>query len=133
MSASPLLRIPRNLSSFARPHLLTQTPLRSISTTPRRFNGPGDAAQHQKNAQLDRKKMDRSPNEYSQQGDQSGAATDAAFDPNVTDPQEAKKKAGEGNSVNPLEDSPANPDISQGTDEEAGGSKPKLSESSGGR
>jgi len=42
---------------------------------------------------------------------------------NITDPQEAKEKAGEGNRVNPLDASPANPELSTGTAEEEGGSK----------
>jgi predicted component of type VI protein secretion system len=79
--------------------------------------------------------MDPEPNEYSKSGtdDSSAANEEAAFDPNITDPQEAKDKAGEGNAVNPLDASPANPEISKGTAEEEGGSKKKLSEGGGGR
>jgi hypothetical protein len=51
------------------------------------------------------------------------ANEEAAFDPNITDPQEAKEKAGEGNRVNPLDASPANPKLSTGTAEEEGGSR----------
>ncbi len=74
-------------------------------------------------------------NEYAKSGtdDTTAANEEAAFDPNITDPQEAKDKAGEGNEVNPLDASPANPDISQGTAEEEGGAKKKESEGGGGR
>lgn len=79
--------------------------------------------------------MNPEANEYSKSGtdDTSAANEDAAFNPNITDPQEAKDKAGEGNTVNPLDSSPANPEISQGTSEEEGGSKKKMSEGGGGR
>jgi hypothetical protein len=55
--------------------------------------------------------------------DITAANEEAAFDPNITDPQEAKEKAGEGNRVNPLDAGPANPELSTGTAEEEGGSK----------
>lgn len=67
-------------------------------------------------------------NALSGSDDAAAANEEAAFDPNITDPQEAKKKAGEGNEGNPLEASPANPDLSAGTAEEEGGSKKKESE-----
>jgi hypothetical protein len=72
--------------------------------------------------------MNTEANEYAKSGTDASAASneDAAFDPNITDPQEAKKKAGEGNKVNPLDASPANPEISKGTSEvEGGGGKKK--------
>jgi len=79
--------------------------------------------------------MDPEASEYSKSGSDDTAASneEAAFDPDITDPQEAKDKAGEGNEVNPLDASPANPDISSGTAEEEGGSKKKISEGGGGR
>jgi hypothetical protein len=72
--------------------------------------------------------------EYSISGtdDSTAEQEDAAFS-RVSDPQEAKEKAGEGNEVNPLDASPANPEISQGTAEEEGGAKKKQSEGGGGR
>lgn len=91
---------------------------------------PDKSSKQQREAQLDREKIDRDPNEYSKSGtDEASAANEeAAFDPNITDPQEAKKKAGEGNRGNPLDASPANPKLSEGTSEEEGGLKPKASE-----
>ena len=60
-------------------------------------------------AQVDREKINPEANEYAKSGTDNTAAKndEAAFDPNITDPQEAKKKAGEGNTVNPLDASPA--------------------------
>lgn len=79
--------------------------------------------------------MDPEPNEYAKSStdDTAAANEDAAFDPNITDPEHARKKAGEGNEVNPLDSSPANPGLSSGTAEEQGGSKKKVSEGGGGR
>lgn len=89
----------------------------------------------QRKAQEDREKLDPQANEYAKSSSDDSAAKqdEAAFDPNITDPQEAKKKAGEGNEVNPLDASPANPDISSGTAEEEGGVAKKMSEGGGGR
>lgn len=79
--------------------------------------------------------MSPETNEYAKSStdDSTAANEEAAFDPNITDPEEARKKAGEGNQVNPLDSSPANPDLSSGTAEEEGGSKKKMSEGGGGR
>jgi len=130
MRPSSLLRLPRNLQTLSRPPYPARSPLRVFSTTPRSFAQDQD---HKRDAQLDREKIDREGNEYSKSGtdDTSAANEDAAFDPNITDPQEAKDKAGEGNEGNPLDASPANTDISQGTAEETGGVKPKPSERAG--
>ena len=78
--------------------------------------------------------MNTDANEYAKSGtdDTASANEDAAFNPNITDPQEAKKKAGEGNDVNPLSASPANPEISQTTDEVSSGAGKKPSEKGGG-
>lgn len=79
--------------------------------------------------------MNTDANEYAKSGTDDVAAQneEAAFDPNITDPQEAKKKAGEGNEVNPLDASPANPDLGAPTSEVEGGAKKKMSEDGGGR
>lgn len=84
----------------------------------------------QRDAQKDREKISPDANEYSKSGtDTSAAAQDeAAYNDNISDPQEAKKEAGKGNEVNPLDASPANPDISSPTSEEEGGVKKKKSE-----
>lgn len=74
----------------------------------------------QRDAQLDREKMDTQPNEYSKSGTDADSAAQehAAFNPNSsTDPDEARKEAGKGNEVNPLDQSPANPELSSGTSE----------------
>lgn len=90
-----------------------------------------DAAKHpnpQREAQLDREKIDTQANEYSKSGTDEAIAdqANAAFDPNVSnDPEEAKKEAGKGNEVNPLDVSPANPHLSQGTSEVEGGAGKK--------
>jgi hypothetical protein len=43
--------------------------------------------------------------------DVTAANEEGAFGPNITGPQEAKEKVGEGNRVNPLDASPANPEL----------------------
>ncbi|KIW45135.1 uncharacterized protein PV06_03547 [Exophiala oligosperma] len=112
---------------------------RPLSTTaPYGFASGQDPDRHphpQRDAQLDREKMNPEANEYAKSStdDTTAANEEAAFDPNITDPEEARKKAGEGNQVNPLDSSPANPDLSQPTAEEQGGSKKKMSEGGGGR
>jgi hypothetical protein len=57
--------------------------------------------------------MSPEANEYAKSStdDVTAANEEAAFDPNITDPQEAKEKVGEGNRVNPLDASPANPEL----------------------
>ena len=78
--------------------------------------------------------MNTDANEYSKSGtdDTASANEEAAFDSNSPDPQEAKEKAGEGNDVNPLNASPANPEMSQHTSEASGGAGKKPSEKGGG-
>jgi len=138
MRPSVLIRLPRNLQTLARPLYPARSSLRPFSTTPRFLAADQDPETNthpQRDAQQDREKMNPEANEYSKSGtdDTSAKNEEAAFDPNITDPQEAKDKAGEGNDVNPLDASPANPEISQGTAEEEGGAKKKMSEGGGGR
>lgn len=73
----------------------------------------------QKDAQRDREKMNTDANEYAKSGTDDTAAKneEAAFNPNITTPEGARKKAGEGNEENPLDVSPANPKVSQGASE----------------
>ena len=59
-------------------------------------------------------------------GDAAASNDQAAFNPSITNPQEAKDKASEGNKINPLDVSPANPDISSATEEVEGGIKKKA-------
>lgn len=92
-------------------------------------------AQKQKEAQLDRTKIDRQSNEYSKSGtdDASAEQENAAFDPNSSnDPKEAMKEAGKG-SDQPLDMSPADPEVSSGTSEVSPGADKKMSEGGGGR
>ena len=87
----------------------------------------------QKDAQLDRTKMDRQANEYSKSGTDDAAAGDAnvAFDPNSSnDPKEAMKESGRSGE---LDVSPADPEVSSGTSEVSSGADKKLSEGGGGR
>lgn len=135
MASSTLLRLPRRLfqlqsSVRLRSSLFqhAQRPaLRPISTHPilslASSQDPERNPHPQRDAQQDREKLDPEASEYAKSGSDDTAAKqdEAAFDPNITDPQEAKDKAGEGNQVNPLDASPANPEISQGTAEEEGG------------
>ena len=73
--------------------------------------------------------MNTDANETSKSGTDDTAAQneEAAFDPNITSPEGAKDKAGEGNEGTPLEMSPANQEVSQGTSENEGGAKKKGS------
>lgn len=103
----------------------------SFSSTPTAF---AESNQHpQKSAQEHRDQINPEANEYAKSGtdDQAAGQEEAAFNPNITDPQHAKEKAGEGNQVNPLDASPANPDISQTTEEESPGVARKHSEGGG--
>jgi hypothetical protein len=87
-----------------------------------------------KEALEDREKLNPKADEYSQSGsDDSTAANESASFNKISDPGEAKKEAGKGNEVNPLDASPANPDMSQPTSEVEGGAKKKISEGGGGR
>lgn len=83
----------------------------------------------QKEAQLDREKMDTQPNEYTKGGtDADTAKHDAAFDPNSSnDPEDASKGGSD------LNQSPANPSLSTGTSEVEGGADKKMSQGGGGR
>lgn len=85
------------------------------------------ALQEQKDAQLDREKMNTESNEGTKTGtDTSSAAQeDAAFN-RQSDPQTAKEKAGEGNQHNPLDASGANPELGKPTSEESSGAGDKT-------
>ncbi|KAI9813005.1 MAG: hypothetical protein M1826_002562 [Phylliscum demangeonii] len=62
----------------------------------------------------DKDSIDRRSYEYTRSGtdDQTAQQEQAAFDPSITDPQQQQAKAGEGEQGNPLDVSPANPDVS---------------------
>jgi hypothetical protein len=122
--------------ALTRPLSASRAPLRnsirpfSITTSRQVDENPDD----KKAALEDREKLNPKADEYSQSGsDDSAAAQESAAFNRISDPEEAKEEAGKGNSVNPLDASPANPDISQPTAEKDGGAKKKISEGGGGR
>lgn len=82
----------------------------------------------QKDAQLDREKMNTESNEGSKTGtDTSTAAqSDAAYNPNITQPQSEMEEAGKGNKHNPLDVSGANSELGRPTEEEEPGAGKKT-------
>jgi len=74
----------------------------------------------------DRNDIDTEATEYSKSGtdDASARQEKASFDPKTTDPEKEKKVAGEGEGAgNPLEVSPANPEVSKPRGETEGGAE----------
>ncbi|PVH84183.1 hypothetical protein DL98DRAFT_512589 [Cadophora sp. DSE1049] len=75
----------------------------------------------------DKDSINTEATEYTKSGTDDGAAAqeEAAFDPKTTDPQKEKNIAGEGNedSGNPLDVSPANPEVSKQRDQTEGGAE----------
>lgn len=63
----------------------------------------------------DKDSINTEATEYSKSGtdDQAAKQEEAAFDPSKTSPEAQKDKAGEGITGNPLEVSPANPEVSK--------------------
>ncbi|KUJ23088.1 uncharacterized protein LY89DRAFT_776899, partial [Mollisia scopiformis] len=83
----------------------------------------------------DKDSINTEATEYSKSGtdDASAKQEEAAFDPNTTDPKQEKKVAGEGEDGNPLEVSPANPEVSKPRGEQEGGAQnAEKNKSSGG-
>ena len=72
--------------------------------------------------------MNTESNEGSKTGTDTSAASqdDAAFNPNITQPQSAKEEAGKGNEHNPLDASGANPELGKPTEEESSGAGEKV-------
>ena len=121
-----------NISQFfkhASPSL-RQRPLSTIQpfSSNTRYSYPRKGAE-------DRNSINTDASEYSKSGTDDAAAhqNEAAFDPSQTDPQEQKDTAGKGNDVNPLEVSPANPDVSKQRGSTEGGAEkgPERTASSG--
>ena len=85
---------------------------------------PSSDSGSMRDAQLDRTKIDRQSNEYSKSGtdDNLAAQSRTSFDPTRSnDPADSRVTSGHDNSSNnPLDVSPANREISQGTEEETG-------------
>lgn len=122
MSPRALLRLPRaiHISSTSRSHrLLRPRPFATSLVSSDRSSEGGDR-NPQRDAQQDREKINTDANEYAKSGTDDTAAKneEAAFDPNITSPEGARQKAGERNEENPLDVSPANPEMSQGTAKE---------------
>lgn len=115
----------------ARPFTTTWTSLQQSQHTKGPAEAPESSSQEgvtrhphrQRDAMEDRHQINPESNEYSKSGTDTEAAAqdEAAFNPNITDPHEAKDKAGEGQKVNPLDTSPANKELSQGTGEDIHG------------
>ncbi|CZS92801.1 uncharacterized protein RAG0_03305 [Rhynchosporium agropyri] len=120
MSPTSILRIAAR--SCARPQVLQAFKPRPIRVQP--FSQSTIRAYPRKNSQ-DKDSIDTEATEYSKSGTDDGAArqNEAAFDPSTTDPAEEKKIAGEGNEGNPLEVSPANPEVSKQRGETEGGAE----------
>lgn len=80
--------------------------------------------------------MNTEATEYSKSAtdDEGARQEDAAFNPDITDPQEQKDKAGEGtggdkDANNPLDVSPANPEVSKQRGKTEGGAENSSSSS----
>lgn len=111
-------RIPLRASTvnYATNRSLSVTALRAAEKNPH----------PKREAMKDREKIEPSADEYAQSGsDSTAAANESAAFSRTSDPQEAKKEAGKGNEVNPLDASPANPNLGTPTREVEGGSKEK--------
>jgi hypothetical protein len=108
--------------------------IRPLSTTPAYGSTASQNPDPKREAVESRHNINTAADEYAQSGsDDSAAKNEQAAFGRESDPQKAKQKAGEGNEVNPLDASPANPEISQTTSEVEGGADKKISEGGGGR
>jgi hypothetical protein len=116
------------LLPFRRAFAARPLQLRTVQPTLRYSNIRYKSDSPQKDAQLDREKIDAQPNEYAKSGTDAETANnhDAAFDPNGSnDPEDARKEAGKGSDGSPLDTSPANPELSAGTSEVSPGAGKK--------
>jgi len=105
-------------SRISRPSPSSIRSLRPFSQTPLSRSPRKDSQ--------DRNSIDTEATEYSKSGTDDGSARqeEASFDPKTTDPDKEKKIAGEGEgSGNPLEVSPANPEVSKPRGETEGGAE----------
>lgn len=131
MASRSLLHFPRATRTLSAPtsHYLFQPRLFGTSLARPERSPEGGDQNPQRDAQQDREKINTDSNEYAKSGtdDTTAKNEEAAFDPNITSPEGARQKAGEGNKMNPLDVSPANPKVSEGTAENGGGAKEKGS------
>ena len=111
-----------------RPSNLSPSPLRRNGLQPFSSSNSQLGLEEQKDTQLHREKMNTDSNEGTKTGTDSSSAhqDEAAYDPNITQPQKAKEKAGEGNKYNPLEASGANPELGRPTEEGESGAGTKT-------
>jgi len=110
MSPSNLLRMAIRSSIRHQPNRLAARPsFRHFSKT--------SAFKYPRVDSQDKDSINTEATEYTKSGTDDGAARqeDAAFDPSTTDPQKEGEIAGQGNekSGNPLDVSPANPEVSK--------------------
>ncbi|KAK4693070.1 hypothetical protein P7C71_g4252, partial [Lecanoromycetidae sp. Uapishka_2] len=101
----------------------------------RQFSRSSRYAYPRKDSQ-DKDSINTEATEYSKSStdDEGARQEDAAFNPDITDPQQQKDKAGEGtggdtDTNNPLEVSPANPEVSKQRGESEGGAENSSSSS----
>jgi len=138
--ASQLLKLPT--TSLRRVNVSISYPIRSSSIQLRSSVAPfaivrpfhlQTAYNLPRKGAEDKDSINREPTEYSKSGtdDQAAAQEEAAFDPNDTNPESEKKTAGEGNDgrSNPLDVSPANPEVSKQQSPTEGGAEKSSSES----
>jgi hypothetical protein len=111
-----------------RPLNISQTLLRTNGGRPITSSSAREDTKEQKDAQLDREKMNTESNEGSKSGTDASSASqmEAAYNPNITQPQSEKEEAGKGSDHNPLDVSGANPELGRPTEEEASGAGTKT-------
>ncbi|KAI9806562.1 MAG: hypothetical protein M1833_003749 [Piccolia ochrophora] len=116
-----------HISKRASPSPLVSHP-RTLSTTPTTHLPRKDAQ--------DKDSINTESTEYSKSGSDAASAAQeqAAFDPTETDPQAEQGTAGEGDGggSNPLEVSPANPDVSHPPENDGGAEGGPEKKASGG-
>ncbi|MCJ1400560.1 hypothetical protein MMC11_003766 [Xylographa trunciseda] len=114
---------PLHLRALALPH---RTPLPKSPLPSHPFSSTSRALQPRADSQH-KDSMNTEAQEYAKSGTDVDAANQnsAAFDPNKTDPMEQKEEAGKGKegSSNPLEVSPANPEVSKQRPGQEGGAE----------
>ncbi|KAH7066535.1 hypothetical protein FB567DRAFT_260539 [Paraphoma chrysanthemicola] len=109
LSTTTLPRTPRVLSTLIIPHL------RQSSGSPTAGGTPLDHFTKTGEKEQDPAKVNTRSYEYSQSGgdDMVAGQSSASYDHASNDPAISKTTAGKGNAVNPLEFSPASPDLSK--------------------
>jgi len=116
MAPLPLLRLPARQCLNPRA-IRAPCTLRPLSQT--------SFARYPRKDSQDKDSINTEATEYSKSGtdDASARQEEASFDPSTTDPQQELDQAGEGNEGNPLDVSPANPQVSKQRGETEGGAQ----------